>query len=67
MQRLEVSGAVRPLPWSLGVKGLINSSVNLSFKLNLLYILPPLHYSRQWATDPSLSSLHEQTQTHHTR
>jgi len=24
MQRLEVSGAVRPLWWSLGVKGLIN-------------------------------------------
>jgi len=23
MQRLEVSGAVRPLQWSLGVKGLI--------------------------------------------
>jgi len=23
MQRLEVSGAVRPLEWSLGVKGLI--------------------------------------------
>jgi len=25
MQRLEVSGAVRPLKWSLGVKGLIVS------------------------------------------
>jgi len=24
MQRLEVSGAVRPLQWSLGVKGLIS-------------------------------------------
>jgi len=26
MQRLEVSGAVRPLEWSLGVKGLIQAS-----------------------------------------
>jgi hypothetical protein len=27
MQRLEVSGAVRPLQWSLGVKGLISEQV----------------------------------------
>ena len=32
MQRLEVSGAVRPLYWSLGVKG-----------LTALYQLPKLH------------------------
>jgi len=41
MQRLEVSGAVRPLQWSLGVKGLIifrhlfivNNIVFLAFSL----------------------------------
>jgi len=28
MQHLEVSGAVRPLKWSLGVKGLNNSNID---------------------------------------
>ena len=29
MQHLEVSGAVRPLKWTLGVKWLINNQLNL--------------------------------------
>jgi hypothetical protein len=38
MRSLEVSGAVRPLKWPLGVKWL-----NLTFALELLYILDILH------------------------
>jgi len=37
MQRLDVSGAVRPLYGSLGVKGLIMSTVLMQNILNLHY------------------------------
>jgi len=38
MQHLEVSGAVRPLKWSLGVKWLtdVNKMVHVLFSLNIL-------------------------------
>ena len=35
MQRLEVSGAVRPLQWSLGVKGIMDEDEHI-----LLPVLP---------------------------
>jgi hypothetical protein len=33
-QRLEVSGAVRPLYWPLGVKGIINEEAHWDASLN---------------------------------
>ena len=39
MQRLEISGAVRPLQWSLGVKGLIVkfSGALIQFQLRRIF------------------------------
>ena len=33
MQHLEVSGALRPLKWSLGVKGLSKIKLNVCYEL----------------------------------
>ena len=38
MQRLEVTGAVRPLEWSLGVKGLILLIIKLGRIFTILYL-----------------------------
>ena len=41
MQRLEASGAVRPLEWSLGIKGLTPATSNiLHFSGNLRAVSP---------------------------
>jgi len=39
MQRLEVSGAVRPLKWSLGVKGLILPRDTLYNPLPVVFVV----------------------------
>jgi len=45
MQRLEVSSAVRPLYWSLGVKGL-NSLVRFTKRQNLVSARVPSRFKR---------------------
>jgi len=39
MQRLEVSGAVRPLEWSLGVKGLKDGKEGMRVQLNVIFVV----------------------------
>jgi len=41
MQRLEVSGAVRPIYWSLAIKGLFEICYGHSDKINYFHSLLP--------------------------
>ena len=57
MQRLEVSGAVRPLWWSLGFKGLTNSTGGLLSKQQPWFITVNLQHSPASLCRPQIQSI----------
>jgi hypothetical protein len=56
MQRLEVSGAVRPLPWPLGVKGLNMFNQGSSVGIVTDYVLDGPKVKSWWWGDFSHTS-----------